>query len=283
MKKLIIYATGGLSNRIFPIASGIVLATMYNRELFIFWSNYDSVCLVNFSDLYTNDMNFISMEELEGLDDENVKYHIKHDATITNDNKIYGRTFLDKKRSQGKAIINKTIDFEGVHDILIADNFYLNEISNDKNKKSLLSLNFKEKFINKSNELSEILGLDKSVIGIHARGTDFNPDVNFYKNEIINIITQNNNQKLFICSDDANLENILYNMYPNNIIHRIKDNYTIKNNPNNSKWSNNIKITSSIMEESIIDLLLLSKTDLRVYNHRSVFGLYAHTLSKNEK
>lgn len=279
MKKLIIYATGGLSNRIFPIASGIILAEKHQRELFIFWPN-DSICLGNFSDLYHKEIKRIDMEELKNLNDDNTKYHVKYDATTTNDNSIYGRTFLTNKRIEGKTLVNKPINFDGSHDILIADNFYLNGISEDENKQSLVSLKFKDKFINKANELSESLGLNKSVFGVHARGTDFNPNLSFYQNEIINIVTNNNKQKIFICSDDDTLENTLYEMYPNNIIRRLKDNYTLKNNPEVSEWSNNIKVTADMMEDSAIDLLLLSKTNLTVYNKLSTFGLYAHTLSE---
>lgn len=280
MKKLIVYATGGLSNRVFPIVSSIVLANKHQRELFIFWPN-DRICLGNFSDLYDKEIKRITVEGLEQLNDDNTKYHVKHDATTTNDNSIYGRTFLTNKRGEGKTLVDQPIDFDGPHDILIADNFYLNDVSEDENKQSLLSLKFKDKFINKSNELSEELGLNKSVIGVHARGTDFNPDVSFYQNAITNIVTNNNEQKIFICSDDDVLENSLYNMYPNNIIRRVKDNYTVKNNPGITKWSNNIKITSNMMGDSAIDLLLLSKTNLTVYNKLSTFGLYAHTLSEN--
>jgi hypothetical protein len=281
MKKLIIYTSGGLSNRIFPIASSISLSKKYNRELLIYWP-IDRCCLGHFNDLYDTELNFIDDVFLNTLIDDETEYHTKHHASVINSRDTYGRTFLSNKLDGGKVLINRPINFEGDSDILLLDNNFMSTVTYEENISELQNLKFKEDIINKSNELNSVIGLDKSVVGIHARGTDFNPDINFYVNQINQVLGENIDTKFYISSDDNILEDTLIGRYPNNITRRVKTNYIEKHNENHQRWSNNIKITLPLMVESIIDMLLLSKTDFRIYNNLSTFAEYIKILSKKK-
>ena len=269
MKKLIIYCTGGLGNRMFPVTSGLVLAEQSQRELCLYWPK-DRICSMGFGELYDNNIRVVDEDFLNNLDDAQTEYHAKYQASVVNDHTIYGRNFLNNKLSQGSVRVGSIIDtFSDVENLLISDNNFM-DISHQSRVKDF---NFKSTFVDKADRISQELGVNTSIMGVHARGTDFTPDINFYQTSINNLLNENPKQKIFVCSDDRVLENGLFTMFPNNLIFRSKENYTIR-------VSNGIDIDSSTLEDSIIDLLLLSKTNFRIYNPLSTFGLYAKLLSE---
>ena len=269
MKKLIIYCTGGLGNRMFPVSSGLVLAEQSQRELCLYWPK-DRICSMGFEELYDNNIRVVDEDFLNNLDDTQTECHAKYHASVVNDHSIYGRNFLNNKLSQGGVMVGSIVDvFSDVENILVCDNNFLN--GTDRNR--VKDFNFKSNFIDKSNKISHELGINTSIMGVHARGTDFTPDINFYQTSINNLLNDNPKQKIFVCSDDRNLESGLFTMFPNNLIFRSKENYTIR-------VSDGIDIDSSTLEDSIIDLLLLSKTNFKIYNPLSTFGLYAKLLSE---
>jgi hypothetical protein len=272
MKKLIIYTTGGLSNRVLPIISAITLAKRYNRELLIYWPT-DRACLCHFNDLYDTEFKFIDDIFLNTLNDSMIEYHVKYEASIVNDNKIYGRTFLFNKHNENKVNLDHTIDFGCDSDIMIMDNNFIHgSTTHEENVTELQNLKFKKSLVDEANKIGDSLGLDDSVVGIHARGTDFIIDISFYVNQINQVLSERGDTKLYIASDDKTLEDTLINQYPNNIIRRVKTNYMEKE----------YNRTLDRMEDSIIDLLLLAKTDFKVYNNLSSFTTYIKMLSEKK-
>jgi hypothetical protein len=270
VKKLIIYCTGGLGNRMFPVSSGLILAEQSQRELCLYWPK-DRICSMGFEELYDNNIRIVDENFLNSLDDTQTEYHAKYQASVFNDHSIYGRHFLNNKLSQGSVRVGSIVDvFSDVENILVSDNNFM-DVSHQSRVKDF---NFKSTFMGKADKISHELGINTSIMGVHARGTDFTPDINFYQTSINNLLNENPKQKIFVCSDDRVLENGLFTMFPNNTIFRSKENYTIR-------VGNGIDIDSSTLEDSIIDLLLLSKTNFKIYNPLSTFGLYAKLLSED--
>ena len=126
MKKLIIYCTGGLGNRMFPVTSGLVLAEQSQRELCLYWPK-DRICSMGFDELYDNKVRVVDEDFLNSLDDSTTQYHAKYQASVINDHSIYGRNFLNNKLSQGKVEVGSIVDaFSDADTILISDNNFLN-------------------------------------------------------------------------------------------------------------------------------------------------------------
>lgn len=96
------------------------------------------------------------------------------------------------------------------------------------------------------------------MVGIHIRRTDFgaeweSPDNLFY-DKIQEILTQNPGQKIFLCSDDADLKKSIEMTFRGNIVTR----------------STRYRYDSGGLEDSVVDLFLLSKCT-KIYGTRSGF------------
>jgi len=271
MKKLIIYTSGGLSNRVFPIASAIEFAKKTERELFVFWP-IDRSCGAEFNHLYKDKLNFIGVDFLNSLEDQKTSYVSKFQDTVINDGNFYGRPFLISKLNKGLIKIGEISDDNESENIVYASNTFMENLSKEQNERSLKSLTIVEDCQQLIESLTNELGINRDVIGVHARGTDFLPDINFYIKRI-ELSIEHPNQKILICSDDSDLESSLINLFPN-VIYRKNKSFVKKYRG----WDVD-RNEVSIMKDSIIDLFLLSKTNFKVYNQRSMFSSYIKILA----
>lgn len=273
MKKIIIYTSGGLSNRVFSIASGIEFSRITNRELFIYWP-IDRAMPANFSDLYKDKLNFIGEDFLNSLNDSVTEYHSKFLDTVENDYNFFGRTFLRNKYQQGRIIIGDIVNESNVENICLASNTFMEIIPIEISKHNLRKLNIVDDCAYIIEEFIKNNKLDKKVIGVHARGTDFDHNVNEYINKMKSSI-EFPEQRFLICSDDEFLEKALINVFPN-AIYRKNKNFVNKQFDSNNKISRG---DINTIKDGIIDLYLLSKTNFKVYNQRSTFSSYIKILS----
>src|SRR5690606_31129615 len=103
--------------------------------------------------------------------------------------------------------------------IVYASNTFMENLSKEQNERSLKSFTIVDDCQQLIESLTNELGINRDVIGVHARGTDFLPDINFYINNIKSAI-EYPDQKILICSDDAELESSIVNSFPTNAIYR---------------------------------------------------------------
>jgi len=121
-------------------------------------------------------------------------------------------------------------------------------------------------------KFTEENNIDKSVFGVHARSTDFtNSNIQPYKHFVDSLLTNTPNAKILFCSDDPEWEGQMYHAYPNNIIIREKGD-NVKKFDNNNGWTNNAHTSELAVQEAIIDLYLLAKTNFVIYNQESTFA-----------
>ncbi len=93
-----------------------------------------------------------------------------------------------------------------------------------------------------------------------------------YSDAIATIIRINSEARIFLCSDSADWETQLCNLYPRNVFIRTKKAFVVKGNENIGTWSNNIFRSKDSVFEAVIDIHLLSKTNFAVYNGNSSFS-----------
>jgi len=277
MKSIILYCAGGLTNRIFPIASAKHFAKQAGRKLLIYWP-LDFRCDGHFGSLYDDDLEFIDESFLLNLNDDETEYLVVYPETVANDASVYGRSFLADKNARGLIQYRKSppIDSE-TENILFCTNNFFGDI--DASRECLLNMKIKPSIIEEANLIATELQLDKTVLGVHARGTDFNMSQEQYMWEI----KQFNHYRVFICSDDELLESELYiqtrDCLEKSPIIRHKE-YVVKNNLSRPEWSGNAYTSSNALREAVIDLILLSKTDLRVIHKHSAYAQYARILAE---
>jgi len=259
--KIISLVRGGLCNRLLPLANCYVYSKLTGRKLVICWEKHD-VCDANFKDLFQNDIEIISWDDLKKITGAYIftkKQSLDYNnlTVITNNNSISNNDIMD---------VNCTNEI-----IIHHHNNLIPNINRTLVVEFLRSLRPIQEIEDKINELTEKFNLNKSVFGIHCRLTDFSLDWSCYENEIQKLINENVDCKIFVCSDDIDFENYIGEKYKNNVLIHNKKYKMVKKNQS-KEWENNnfIRDTGSV-QEAIVDLFLLSKTTIKFCSNHSSF------------
>jgi hypothetical protein len=278
MNKLICYVTGGLGNRILPIASFMEFAKKTNRELYIYWP-LDFRCKGSFSDYYSDKLTFVDDNFLWSLPVENTQVLCLFPDGVSNDYLIYDRTFLWKSREAGNLIYGEPTLDNKVENVVCCTNTFLSAISQEDNEAALKNLQIKEDIIKDADDIAATLGLSKNILGIHLRGTDYNLSPQHYAEMIGSELPSYSFNNIFICSDDEDYEVWIENLYPMAIRRKGKIYITKENDAFIGGWLHNTDTSAESLRDALIDIILLSKTNFKIYNITSTFAQYAEVLS----
>jgi hypothetical protein len=268
MNYIINYSSGGLGNRLLPLASCGLLANVLNRKLGVHWPS-TLRCMGQFKNLFSNDIKEIDISLLNP--DDCVIYStpkfIHHDSNLNNLNSLLN--LYNKIGCISLQEVSTNIDHSKKF-IIVYNNTLLSGFEDvSKFLKELVPVKTLKKTIDK---FSEQHNISKNVLGIHARSTDFlNSSIEPYLNKVNNFIGSNQHVKILFCSDNPEWEAQLYLKYPDNIIIREKKDNVRKQNENSS-WINNALTSELAVQEAVIDIFLLAKTNFVMYNKDSTFA-----------
>jgi hypothetical protein len=280
MKKLICYTGGGLCNRILPLASFIEFSKITNRELFLYWP-VDRICSGEFNNFFENNIPTVNEEFLNSLTSENTEFYCTRADSISNEVSIYNRNFLSNKATDQTLLVNQEPSIHSNYTNIVACTpLFLNCISPEKNKKAVQQLVIKKNIKEEANRIAIKLGLSKNIIGAHLRGADFNKPFSLYENQIRTVLTNTPSAKIFVSTGDRNLQNHIVQLFSDNIITR-PDKVFIEKYNIELPWINNVYMSADQIRDAIIDVLLLSKTNFKLYDLDSTFAKYV-TLLDNE-
>lgn len=271
MKRLICYCEGGLGNRLRPIPSCQQLAEKSGRELFIFWEK-SYRCNAYYNELFEGNLNFITKEEMYKFNSYTI-YCSRWDA-----NHIY--------ESFGESLLKDLIEIHGTssigahamdlndtkENVIIISNGFLTNTDMKINKQFFKDLIPVKEIQEKIDFWNNKLQLNTNIIGVSARGTDFNVGKDFYEYHMREGIKRNPNVQYLICSDDNSYCKYLLNKFPNNSFPWGKKNYAIKLDTNKESWGNNTLLSKEATIEGIIDMYLLSKTNFLIHPENSSFA-----------
>lgn len=283
MKTIINYTTGGLGNRLRPLSSAYAISKATGRKFMQFWdSDVTNGSLAKFNELFENNIPILSTEEIENL--QSVKIYSDYNI-VERLNSKYGLGTLKKMVDSGKAqLVSRSQygDNEDLEDnvILYCNNFFVNT-NRDDCKEFLWNLKPIKEIQEKIDNEAKELGLSKDVIGIHARGTDFNSEVSYYTFQMDDILRKNKDTKFFLSTDDAEYERIICNTYGNSVITRKR--MHLEKVKENAGWDYNFLITKEKSQDSVVDLYLLSKTNIQVFHPDSTFFEIANILSQKQQ
>ncbi len=255
MKDLIIYCDGGFGNRYGTLLGGLFIARLHNLRPIINWRE-TSQCRASFNDIFENEQQFsIINSPLEEFNEY---------VLIMHDNFIKGKAFYSANAFSTFWSLGKiTID----EDKLLYNNNWLPRCMNESEFLSVgNSLNFKKDIQNSADDFAKETLINVNVTGVHLRATDFNVSVPNFSREFV-IIMENPDTRYFVLSDDKTIEN-KFNQFENVVV-RKKVFYVEKVNET-STWCNNIERSRESVIESLIDLLILSKTKI-LTNSTSTF------------
>ncbi len=272
MKTIINYTTGGLGNRLKPLCSAYNIAKQTDRKLLVYWDSMEPcICPAHFTDLFDNsvlEIAFITPEEIVELESAKI-------LSVLMVNTFY--TTIGLKDNVMKFLSGKFVISSGFDDILnnpennliIHSNNFIPGVSGYEFLDSLIPV---RTIRDKVALFTKDLRLDKTVIGVHARGTDFAPRTtpHYFINMMLPHLENNPKVKFFVSTEDKSFEQAIYNAYPDNVVFRTKKNYVIKTPVHEN--------TVDHMIEAVEDMFLLSKTDIRIYHPDSTFAEIARLL-----
>lgn len=262
---IINYSSGGLGNRLKPMGTCFNIAKETNRKLAMVWKP-TLRCNCNFEDIFDN---IIEKIDLDSLNPEEVSIYsdpgyISHDANLNGD-----YSFLNLFKKTG--ICNSLDDIKNIkYDIKKYIIIYNNTTTPgyDDIKEFLVSLEPKSDIKEKVNAFSILNSIDKNVIGVHARCTDFNLPYTYYLN-LMNTIDQN--LKMFVCSDSKEFEEIAKDMFGSRVIIRIDKKYVYKQSSTGT-WTNNVSTPTDVVKDSLVDLYILTNTNFVISHPDSTFA-----------
>lgn len=269
MRYIVNYSSGGLGNRLIPLCCCMQLAEKTNRSVGLVWNSTER-CMGDFKNLFINSE--IEMVNIGDLNPNDVviytePWYITHDYELNKNPDLFNLSQKCEVKTLDR--MNEIYD-ELKKYIIIYDNTIFLELNNVSLKlKSLIPTNY---INDRVKNISEEFNLNKNVLGIHARATDFvGETLDKYEIVIDSIINNNSNQKILFCSDSLDWETNIVNKYPKNIIIRPKKDYITKINEG-AGWINNAHTSEDSVIEGLIDIYLLSKTNFIMYNPNSTFA-----------
>lgn len=280
MKKIINYTTGGLGNRLRPLSSAYAISKVTGREFCQYWdSEVTNGSLAEFDELFENDIKLISDEELKNM--QSYKIYSDYDIISRLESKYKLSTLKQMVDKESGHLTSRGSYKDGDSEenvILYCNNFFSNTDRNLCNE-FIQSLRPIKEIQDKIDLESTELGLNNNIIGIHARGTDFNVNISYYTNQIESFIKNNISAKFFLSTDDSEYENIICNMFGDKIITR-KKRLHLEKVEKSTGWDYNFLITKEKSQDSVVDLFLLSKTNIQIFNPNSTFYEVAQIISQ---
>jgi hypothetical protein len=268
---LICYSSGGLGNRLRGLSSCYALSLLTNRKLQIIWDPALR-CISNFNELYANNYELTTRESMSKLEEYKI-YSIAE--SINNELYLNGYPELVSMAKQNgyynieNPNVQHQILQDPVENIIICSNNFIVGSDQKIESKFLAKLLIPVKEVsNKIKSEQKKLKLNKKIVGVHARATDFiDVSTSFYIDQMINI----NADKFFVCSDSLEVEHEIKEKFNEKIILRDSKEHVSKQNSEMS-WVNNVRTSLESVKDAMVDMYLLAKTNFLVYDKRSSFS-----------
>ena len=272
--KVHILCDGGFGNRLGALIPGLIIADELDREPVISWpvtkwcecefeDIYEPFCEVNTKttdELFLENINshFLIHHNLSGREADNPKLNLKNQYPVHN--------------SDLAIIIDNFKNLNSNEDIVFTNHIIPQYFSEDVIIKYLKKLNFKKSILDRIYNFCSDNNFDIDVpntSGIHIRKTDFPSNFLLDDNQINKMVSENKDTNFFICSDDIDTENKV-NEFSNVIIHQ-KDNSVVTHN--NDRF--NISRPKDSVIDGVVDMLILSRTQILNTNFQSTFLVFA--------
>ncbi len=245
MRTLNIYCDGGFGNRYGTLLGGLAVANYHKMRPVVVWRD-TSACRLPFNEIFSSNIDVIDqpLQEFSGC------VLLMHEDFI-----------------QGKQNYNIN-SFESIESLPLSDcgiylynnNWIPEWIDNELIIEAGRQLKFVDKIKNFCDQYCKKHNVTLFTIGIHLRATDFNTYTPTFDKEY-KWIEDQPDEKFFVLSDDPNVEKKFNKL--DNVVVRRKENYVEKENKD-AGWCGNVERTSKSVLDALIDLTILSKTNIMV-------------------
>lgn len=279
IKYLVCVCSGGLGNRLRPLASCKKLAEKTGRELLVWWI-IDHRCNAEFNDLYQNKFNFIDEDYIYAIGTlSKVYYHslsaIQLSAEIVGIPLMIDICSVSEKKALG-LLYDSLPNDKNEYVFVFSDNFIWYGFSE---KDFINNLMPTVKIISAIDYFTEDLILDKDVIGVHARGTDFFVGADFYINRMKKIEEVSSDVEFYLATDDKDYENKIMDSFKEGKIIVLPNKEYASKKDENKGFQYNTLISKKAAIDSVVEMYLLAKTNIIVGNERSTYYQICKNLS----
>jgi|TARA_R110000823_G_scaffold247013_1_gene370844 hypothetical protein len=277
-RRIINYSMGALGNRLRPLSSAYAISQETGRDFCQVWNDSQTTngTLARFGDLFSNKIEEITSEDLTSLE----KFSIYSNGYIDGISSKYGLHDLKNMAERGAHYSINSYDAENTTDnIIIYSHDFVPNTSRDLCYDFIRSLKPIPIIQNQISHQVIELGLDKSIVGVHARGTDFMEMYGFNVNYYLDKMHQyEDSVRFFLSTDDKESEEEICNNFKGRVITR-RDRLHLVKDIKDDRWNYNFTVTKESSQDSVVDLYLLSKTNIGVYHPESSFCEVARILS----
>lgn len=277
-KTLVCYCAGSIGTRLKGIALADRVARQTGRRLNLVWLDNDPLCRIPFSSLFTDPVPLMFEEEMLDLPSCKIYAHIKE---VADQALISGGKVLRKAVRKWGSSEADTLSSDDVEDniIIYAPGSKILSV-NDAGKDLIGNLSPTIPIRERIREFTERLTINKKIMGVHARGTDFGIHADAYAQQIQKAVSRNPNQKFLVCSDDRTYEQTLKEHFPEHVIVRPKSAWMEKKDASLPWALGNVDTSEASVTEALIDLYLLANTQFAIYHESSAFAQVGSLLSQ---
>lgn len=249
MKKIYNYCDGGLGNRLGSLLGGLYLSKKLNYDYEIFWVN-TRWCSCPFDDLFEPTLKFQEGTLTDIFSKNDSCLYLTHDFGFRPPSHVKSISFV---------MMNNLNYDEFPCNIVYNNNLFPSFIGIETNINLLKELKINNKILNRVKNFVEENNIDENTVGLHVRRTD-NPN-KLDDKVYIDVINKNLDKKVFLCSDDEDVEN-RFSQFSNVIVHK-KNNY-VQKVTQDSDWTSdngtNIFRQRDAVIDGFVDMLILSRT-----------------------
>lgn len=272
-KILICVCRGGLANRLKPLASCFALARRSGRALAIDWTA-DSHCQASFSELYQNEIGNVGFDWVQQA--ESLKLYADRNSVEEWNFTELVRIIEQHDFSQlSRACEIASDPHEAV--VVYGNDFLEGVIASDL-REFFDWLTPIQSIRERIGAVCADLGIGRSLVGVHARGSDFGASVESYLTRMRELRKRTPNVRFFVASDTEEFERAILREFPDTITNA-KSAYVERRNPGDVWSTANINRSAASVAEAIVDMHLLAETDFRIYNPYSSFAHVVNFMS----
>jgi len=272
-----IYCDGGLGNRLLSMFSALFFAKRANKPFIIHWPS-NNWCGCNLTDIFASNYN-ISNFDIKFID----KFILNKCVLLVHESQI--------KHKENKIILNGKLSQKDIVKLMTDESdvfYYSNCLHSSINSGEIID-SINELKIS-DNIFTDISKYDVSnCYGVHIRKTDYGRPLYIGENKLENEVKNNPDKQYFVCSDEKEIE-MRFKKYRNvllfekqNYVEKLRVNAEWKSNITDNMgrvFSFNVNRPKAASIEAFCDMVLLSRTALRLKTSGSSFLACAELMSK---
>lgn len=250
--------------------------------------------LASFYDLFSKKNNFehteYSVTELNDNTDKSIPFFL-HKGHYVESGAVKDRKVIFHRGMNEEELLSNIKQYDSI--------CYLDDASAHAMKnpdimiESAKGLIIEEGILNQVKTFVSLNGINTNTKGVHIRATDWPWKDDCIKSAyqtIQNLVKQDPKVKIFVCCDEKHIEEDLINQLPDNIIVNSKNSYVKKavegtwretvDAGDGRKQDYNTLIDIESAREAFIDMLILSRTDIKYRHEHSSFSWFSEIYSK---